>query len=65
MNQIGERAVSTYTIKTNEYVNNFISDKSITDFNGPKLASMHPFFSTYLSVDLSTSALLPQSSNIP
>jgi hypothetical protein len=38
MNQIGEGAVSTYTIKTNEYVNNFISDKSNTDFNGPNLA---------------------------
>jgi hypothetical protein len=38
MNQIGEGAVSTYTIKTNEYVNNFIRDKSITDFNDPKLA---------------------------
>ena len=37
MNQIGEGAVSTYTIKTNEYLN-FIRDKSITDFNGPNLA---------------------------
>jgi hypothetical protein len=41
MSQIGEGAVSSYTIKTNEYVDSFISDKSITDFYGPKLTSMH------------------------